>query len=171
MIETTESQPQTSVGDILAKVIADVAAKSEERKNRREERDETSHDVYGAPEPRVSRLAVKGAPVYALANAQVACASQPIDCRRFNSLVVMVFASGTNPSATVTIEGGPAAGGPWLPEPWLANGFVASANVAKSLEIANRFCRIVLSNVSGTFGQGQGFTVIATPYVSGVGVG
>lgn len=163
MVVVTEPNP---LGDFLAEVLADLATRTQARQA--EKTAQESAAVEARPDPRPPRTACKGMHRYALTNAQQDCASSAIDMRKHNSLTVAVFATGASPSATLYIDGAPEAGGPWLPEPWLANGRQITADTLLTVEVGSRFARVRLQDVSGTFAQGQGFTIITTPYNSGV---
>jgi len=154
-----------------ASIIDEILKGIEQRQRRRQRRleDEKGHTVYSRPDPHEPRSALKAAAQTLLTNAQADAISEPVDMRKYNALLVQVFVSGTNATASVYVDGAASAGGLWLPEPWPSNGFVANSSVARTLEVASRFCRIRLANVSGTFNKGEGFTIVVTPYIAGTG--
>lgn len=89
-----------------------------------------------------------------------------VDCRGFNAVSVAVFVTGDTPSATITVKGADAAGGNYLKLPDSnAEQLTVSNDVMFDVVVGTAFVRIELSSVTGTFGPGQGYTVIVTPYV------
>lgn len=111
---------------------------------------------------------VKGEAVTVFRNQTAAALSDKvIDVTQFNAVSVQVFVSGTNPSATVSLEGAPEQGANYLA---LADGNASQAAVTSSqtfdAEVPSAYLKVRLADVSGTFGKGQGFTVIVTPYIS-----
>ena len=161
MTDETVAVEPSPLKDFLAEVLADLATRTEARQT---EKVYETPAVEALPDPRPPRTAAKGAARQVLSSAQAACASAPIDLRRYSALAVAVFATGQSPSATVYVEGAPEAGGPWLTEPATSSGQVITSDTLLAVQVCSRFARIRLSNISGTFIEGQGFTVVVTPY-------
>lgn len=111
---------------------------------------------------------VKGLPVRLFENRSAAGLSdRAVDCRGANAILVSVFVTGDTPSADITVEGSDAEGGSYLqlPDP---NASQTGVTASKTFDVVvgAAFVKVRLSNVSGTFGAGRGFTVIVTPYIS-----
>lgn len=111
---------------------------------------------------------VKGEPVRVFSNQAAAMlADIAVDCRCANALNVEVRVSGSSPSATISVEGAPERGGNYLPlrDPEASRSGVA-ADTSFDVVVGTAWARIRLADVSGSFGYGRGFTVIATPYIA-----
>lgn len=90
-----------------------------------------------------------------------------VDCRRYNALHVHVIASGTTPSATISVEGGAGEGGNFVTLPDAGASRVAvSTETAFDVMVGASWARIRIASISGTFGLGQGYTIRCTPYVA-----
>ncbi|MDA8217616.1 MAG: hypothetical protein M0Z94_08380 [Dehalococcoidales bacterium] len=107
---------------------------------------------------------IKGQSVVALQSQPIARTSLAIDTQKYNAVYVQIFVTGTTPSATVTVQGAAYGSYQTLPDP-NASKTVAAAT---SYEVVVGAPSVVidLSSVSGTFADGEGFTVIVTPFVS-----
>lgn len=113
---------------------------------------------------------VKGVPYPLFANRSYSSLSdEAIDCQRLTALHVNVYVTGSgSPSATVSVEGSDASGGAYLPLPDPSALRVnVTANTSFDVIVGGiAFAKVRLSSIGGTFADGQGFTVIATPYLA-----
>lgn len=82
-----------------------------------------------------------------------------------NAVSLFVLVSGTNPSATISLEGAPEKGGNYLAIPRASQAAVTSSQIIEFSAPA-AWSKVRIASISGTFGGGQGFTIIATPFVS-----
>lgn len=125
-------------------------------------------DPCAAPQSKQNNglLYVKGQAVRVFNNQALnALSDVPVDCREANALTLEIQVSGTGASATVSIEGAPEAGGPYLP--------LFDPNASKTVTTRTSFDCIVgtawakvrIADIVGSY-VNQGFSVIATPYVS-----
>ncbi|MCL5111246.1 MAG: hypothetical protein M1401_20700 [Chloroflexi bacterium] len=107
---------------------------------------------------------IKGQSVVALQSQPIARTSLAIDTQKYNAVYVQIFVTGTTPSATVAVRGAAYGSYQTLPDP-NASKTVAAAT---SYEVVVGAPSVVidLSSVSGTFADGEGYTVIVTPFVS-----
>lgn len=111
---------------------------------------------------------VKGAPIRLFSHRSANGASdKAVDCRGYNAVLVEVYVTGAIPSATLTVQGASAEGGTYLtlPDP---NATQAAVAASKSFDVVvgAAFVKVAISSISGTFGEGRGYTVIVTPYIS-----
>ncbi len=112
--------------------------------------------------------AVKGDPVQVFLNQQLNYQSPDvIDCRNANAVHIATFVAGTSPSATITVLGSNAAGGNYqtLPDSNAIQRLVA-ASASYEVNVGSAFARVEISDISGTYARGQGYTVYVTPYIS-----
>lgn len=111
---------------------------------------------------------LKGEPVRAFEYRQSAGLSDKwIDCRQANALTVQIDVTGTSPSATVSVEGAPLPSGVSLPldDPQASQSLVTSSR-SFDTSVGAAWVRLRLADVSGAFGENQGYTITATPYVA-----
>lgn len=111
---------------------------------------------------------IKGRPVWVFTNQSVEALSDvAVDCRRYNAAHVRVYVTGTDPVGVVSLESATEEGAPYLPVPD-PNGRQAGITGARSFDVMTGagWLKARLAEVSGTFGRGQGFTVIVCPYVA-----
>lgn len=111
---------------------------------------------------------VKGLPVRLFeGRAANGPSDKAVDCREVNAVLVTVFVTGQSPSATLTVKGSEAEGGTFLqlPDPNAVQVGVA-ASTQFEVVVGSAFVKVEISSISGTFGRGQGYTVIVTPYIS-----
>jgi len=111
---------------------------------------------------------IKGDPVRLLENAQLAgLSATALKVTEHNAASIEVYVSGAGAQADISIEGSPAEGGEYLP--------LFDPNASKPAITSNQIFDVIagpawikarLANVSGSFGGGQGFTIVATPYIS-----
>ena len=94
-----------------------------------------------------------------------ATSDEKIDCRGFNRLHVDVIVTGTTPSATITVMS--LVGGTPLAAVPDSNGTQAAVTASTGFDciVGAEEVTIRISSISGTFPSGQGYTIIATPYV------
>ncbi len=99
---------------------------------------------------------------------------RPIDCRGCNALLLEIDINGQDASATISVQGASNEGGPWreLTRPLRDNARpMACKRLVKSgdimdVPIPTNWARVRVSDLHGTFGTGQGVTILATPYNS-----
>lgn len=111
----------------------------------------------------------KGDPVRLFDGQQLAALSDFfVDCRDFNAVHVECAVQGTGgPGATLQFLGGSASGGAFLPLPDPAALILRlTASTAFDITVGAAFLKAQISAIGGTFQPGQGFTVIATPFVA-----
>lgn len=115
-----------------------------------------------------SPLMVKGAAARVFVNQQANALSDiAVDCRRANAVSVEVLVTGTTPSATISLEGSSEEGGNYLPLPDPnASQSAVGANKLFDAVVGKGWVKVRVASISGTFGAGQGYTIIVTPYVS-----
>lgn len=91
------------------------------------------------------------------------------DVQEYNCVHVDVLVSGTTPRATLTLYSVPFGPGDAiaiaLSDP--AASRVITANESFDCPVGSSYLRVGLSDVSGTFADGQGYTLIVTPYNHG----
>ncbi|TAK33519.1 MAG: hypothetical protein EPO21_13160 [Chloroflexota bacterium] len=111
--------------------------------------------------------ALKGDPVRVFSAQQSnALSDKAVDFRNFNMAHVEMIVSGTTPSATISLEGGAEEGGNYLALPGSNISQTAvAANLAFDVPVGSAWLKVRIASISGTFGAGQGYTVIVTPYV------
>lgn len=111
----------------------------------------------------------KGSPVMVFERQQLAALSSQGTAtgQMYNAIEVQVLVSGTTPSATVRLLGGPTPGGPMLP---LSDSESTQTGVTGNLlfnsVVGAPYVFVSLSQVTGTYAAGEGWTVILTPYLS-----
>lgn len=89
-----------------------------------------------------------------------------VDCRNANAVNVAVIVNGTNPSATILVEGSQESGGNYilLDDPKASR--TVTANTNWNVMVGTAWTKIRIANISGTFASGEGFTIIVTPFVA-----
>lgn len=90
-----------------------------------------------------------------------------IDVQAYNAVSVEVLVTGTGPSATITILGAPAAGATFLPLPDPnATQTAVTASKIFDVQVGASFLKVQLSDISGSYTGGDGWTIIVTPYIA-----
>lgn len=98
-----------------------------------------------------------------------ALSDKAADCRGVNGVHVEVLVSGTSPSATISVEGGieeGSAGYMALPDP-ASNRTGVAANLSFDCVVGSAWAKVRVSSISGTFGDGEGYTITVTPFRMG----
>lgn len=110
---------------------------------------------------------VKGQPQKVLSNVTAATLSSAVYLGEYNAASVQVLCSGTTPVGTITVQGAAGEGGNWdtLPDPQTVQAALTAGKIFDVL-CGQAYLRINLSAVTGTYGTGQGWTVIVTPYMA-----
>lgn len=110
---------------------------------------------------------VKGQPRTVLSGVQAASIGDVIYMGEHNAASVQVICNGAAPVGTITVQGAGAEGGNWdtLPDPQAVQTALTAGKIFDVL-CGQAYLRINLSAVTGTYGTGQGFTVIVTPYMA-----
>ncbi len=111
---------------------------------------------------------IKGEPIRVLYNrSKNGLSDVAVPCKGFNAVNVFVMPTGSSPSATVGVEGSYEEGGIYnqLPDSQASQSGVTS-NKMFEVAVGTAWVKIRLSDISGTFGNNEGFTVIVTPFVS-----
>ncbi len=153
--------PNTVAESVLVKAFKSVIDEFEER-----HQEQTRQIIEAIFTARV----LKGLPVrvFDVPRPTNGISEHAVDCRGYNAVSVSVFVTGTTPSATITVKGSDAEGGNYLQLPDAnAQQTTVSADEMFDTVVGSAFVKIELSAISGTFGNGQGYTVIVTPYVRG----
>lgn len=111
----------------------------------------------------------KGEPVTLFeAQALNALSDKAADISLFNAVHVDVIATGASPSATISLEGSSAAGGTYIPLPDPNSSKAAvTANTSFDVLVGSAFIKARVASISGTYGVGQGFTIVVTPFIVG----
>jgi len=112
---------------------------------------------------------LKGDPVMifgSLPRSTAGLSDRAVDMGPYNMATVQVFVTGTNPSGIVSVEGGAEQAAIYLPVPDPNGSKVVTASVSFDVVCGARWAKVRLASVSGTYLDGQGFTVWVTPYVS-----
>ncbi len=108
----------------------------------------------------------KGAPVRVFSNQTTNVLSDTsVDVRGYNAVHVQVIVSGATPSSVLSLEGVVGAGGLSILLPNTTQSAITSATSFNAV-VGSEFIKVRMASTSGTFGSGQGFTVIVTPYNS-----
>lgn len=124
--------------------------------------------ALGLPGQQQNIPVVKGASVrmWDRPQATAVLSDKAVDCSLFNAASVEVIVTGMNPSATLTVKGASAQGGNFLALPDPNATQMITSNTIFDVVVGQQWLKVELSNISGTFGNGQGFMVIVTPYNS-----
>lgn len=110
---------------------------------------------------------VKGAPLRVFSQQSLARLSDDsVDVRAFNAVNVEVLVTGTNPSGVISVEGGPEKGGDYLPLDDPEASQTVTVSTSFDVIVGTTWAKIRLADVSGTFGNNQGFTVTVTAYLA-----
>lgn len=88
------------------------------------------------------------------------------DCRDANAVSLHILLTGQNVQAVLAFEGADADGGPSLPLPNPNAQVTLSTNQIIDMPVGAAFFYARLVSLQGTFANGQGVTITATPYVS-----
>lgn len=110
---------------------------------------------------------IKGDPVWAFTGATTPGLSRPIDISGFNALSVEVLLSGTNPSVDLRILGSVDGRSVFLPLPDPnATRLGITQNLLFDVVAGPAWVQVEIMAISGTFGGGQGVSILLSPYVS-----
>ena len=86
----------------------------------------------------------------------------PLDCSQHNAVSLEIIAYGANPSAVVTVLGGPSKGGPYLPVIDPNSGATVIVSKIQDIIVGSSWVKIRMGSVS----VGSTWDVTGTPYIA-----